>query len=182
MKPFDECRRLGLDPQWEAAIRKQFPKETNMLVAEVVLPQGPGDSKILEGDVLIKVNDELLTQFSRLDAILDASVGQKVKILVQRGGVDMAVELDVGDLHAITPDRFVSVAGGSFHNLSYQQARLYAVAVQGVYVCEAAGSFRFEGTDSGWIVTSVDNKETPNLDTFVEVMKSIPGTFERLRC
>lgn len=180
MKPFDECRRLGLDPQWEAAIRKQFPKETNMLVAEVVLPQGPGDSKILEGDVLIKVNDELLTQFSRLDAILDASVGQKVKILVQRGGVDMAVELNVGDLHAITPDRFVSVAGGSFHNLSYQQARLYAVAVQGVYVCEAAGSFRFEGTDSGWIVTSVDNKETPNLDAFVEVMKSIPGTFERL--
>lgn len=177
MKPFDECRRLGLDPQWEAAIRKEFPKETNMLVAEVVLPQGPAHMRLEEGDVLIKVNGELLTAFTRLDAILDASVGGKVQILVQRGGADMAVELSVGDLHAITPDRFVSVAGASFHNLSYQQARLYAVAVKGVFVCEAAGSFRFEGTDSGWIITSIDNKETPDLDTFVEVVKNIPGTY-----
>jgi len=177
MKPFDECRRLGLDPKWEAAIRKEFPKETNMLVAEVVLPQGPAHTRLEEGDVLIKVNGELLTAFTRLDAILDANVEGMVSILVQRGGADVAVELSVGDLHAITPDRFVSVAGASFHNLSYQQARLYAVAVKGVFVCEAAGSFRFEGTDSGWIITSIDNKETPNLDTFVEVMKNIPGTF-----
>ena len=173
IKPFDECRRLGLSTQWESAIREHFPKETGMLVAEVILPEGPSDKKIEEGDVLIKVNDELLTQFARLDAILDSSVDGKVKILVQRGGQDVEVELDVGDLHAITPDRFLSVAGASFHNLSYQQARLYGVAVKGVFVCDAAGSFRFEGAEMGWIVTSVENKETPDLDTFIEVMKGI---------
>ncbi|KAI9830820.1 MAG: hypothetical protein M1819_005345 [Sarea resinae] len=173
IKPFDECRRLGLAPEWEAAIRKGFPKETGMLVAEIVLPKGPADSKLEEGDVLIKVNGELLTQFVRLDDILDSSVGGKVALLVQRGGEDIEVELDVGDLHEITPDRFVTVAGGSFHNLSYQQARLYAIPVKGVYVCEAAGSFRFESTESGWIIESVDQKLTPDLDTFIEVMKGI---------
>ena len=173
IKPFDECRRLGLTSECEASIRKSFPKETGMLVAEVVLPKGPADTLIEEGDVLVKVNGELLTQFIRLDDLLDSHVGQKIKVLVQRGGKDVEVELEVGDLHAITPDRFVTVAGGSFHDLSYQQARLYAIPVKGVYVCEAAGSFRFENTESGWIIESIDQKKTPDLDTFVKVMSGI---------
>ena len=174
IKPFDECRRLGLTPQWEAMVRENFPKETGMLVAEIVLPEGPSDSKLEEGDILLKVNGEILTQFVRLDDILDSSVDKTVKLSIQRGGEDMEVEITVGDLHAITPDRFVSVAGASFHDLSYQQARLYAVPVKGVFVCEATGSFKFEGTDSGWIIESVDHKKTPDLKTFIEVMKAIP--------
>jgi S1-C subfamily serine protease len=177
LKPFDECRRLGLSADTEKEIRTAFPKETGMLVAEVVLPQGPASGKIEEGDVLVKVNGELLTQFVRLDAVLDNSVDQKVTMTIQRAGQDMEIELDVADLHAITPDRFVSVAGASFHDLSYQQARLYAISLKnpGVYVCEAAGSFRFaEGFSSGWLVQEVDNKPTRNLDEFVEVMRQIP--------
>jgi len=174
IKPFDECRRLGLTPEHEAAIRKGFPKETGLLVADIVLPQGPGDGKLEEGDVLVKVNGEILTQFVRLDEILDSSVGKTVEILVQRGGEDVEVNLEVGNLHMITPDRFVTVAGATFHDLSYQQARLYAIPVKGVYVCEAGGSFRFDSTESGWLIESVDQKKTPTLDAFVEVMKGIP--------
>ncbi|KAL6715162.1 hypothetical protein ACLMJK_007426 [Lecanora helva] len=174
IKPFDECRRLGLTATHEAAIRKGFPKETGLLVADIVLPEGPADGQLEEGDVLIKVNDEILTQFVRLDDILDSSVGKTVKVLVQRGGEDVEVVLQVGDLHSITPDRFVTVAGGSFHDLSYQQARLYAIPVKGVYVAEAAGSFRFDSTESGWLIESVDQKKTPNLDKFIEVMREIP--------
>ena len=174
LKPFDECRRLGLTPNWETAVRKASPNENSMLVAEIVLPEGPADNQLQEGDVLIKVNDELLTSFVKLDAILDSSVGKTVNLLIQRGGDDMKIQLNVGDLHAITPDRFVTVAGGSFHDLSYQQARLYAIAVKGVYVCEAAGSFKMENTLSGWIIDAVDQKPTPDLKTFIEVMNTIP--------
>ncbi|KAF2487379.1 Peptidase, trypsin-like protein [Neohortaea acidophila] len=189
IKAFDECRRLGLSSEWEAKIRAEFPKETGMLVAECVLPKGPAHEKLEEGDVLVQVNGELLTQFVRLDSILDSSVGGKVNLLVQRGGQNMEVELDVGDLHQITPGRFVSVAGASFHDLSYQQARLYAVPLKGsgVYCCEASGSFRFEGSESGWLVQTIDNKPTPDLDTFIEVMKAIPDrsrvvvTYKHLR-
>jgi len=189
LKPFDECRRLGLTADWESKVRVEFPKETGMLVAEVVLPKGPAHEKLEEGDVLIQVNGELLTQFVRLDDTLDSSVGKQVKLLIQRGGKNMEVSLDVGDLHAITPDRFVSVAGASFHNLSYQQGRLYAVSLKdnGVYCCEASGSFRFEGSESGWLVQSIDHKPTSDLDTFIEVMKSIPDrsrvvvTYKHLR-
>ena len=187
LKPFDECRRLGLTPEWEAQTRKAFPKETNMLVAEIVLPEGPSHNLVEEGDVLIKVNGELITQFIRLDDILDSNVGNSVKLLLLRGGEEIEVEIKTGNLHQITPDRFLSVAGASFHDLSYQQARLYGVACKGVFVCEATGSFRFEGCDNGWIIQTVDHKKTPNLDAFIEVMKGIPDksrvvvTYKHLR-
>ncbi len=108
-----------------------------------------------------------------MDEILDESGGQTVKLLVQRGGEDVEVELTVGDLHAITPDRFLTVCGAAFHDLSYQCARLYGIAVKGVYVCEPAGSFRFEGLDKGWVVESIDNRKTANLNEFIEVMKEV---------
>ncbi len=166
---------MGLTSETEGFVRENIPKETGMLVADLVLPEGPADGKLEEGDVLIKVNGELLTKFIRLDEILDSSVGQTVTITVQRGGLDVDTEIEVGDLHAITPDRFVTVAGAAFHNLSYQQARLYAVPVKGVYICEAGGSFGIDGSENGWIVLSIDQKKTPDLDAFVEVMKGIPG-------
>ncbi|KAK0701649.1 trypsin-like cysteine/serine peptidase domain-containing protein [Lasiosphaeria miniovina] len=187
LKPFDECRRLGLGPEWEAQMRKAFPKETNMLVAEIVLPDGPSYKKVEEGDVLVKVNGEMLTEFIRLDDILDSNVGSTVKLLLLRGGEEVEVEIDIGDLHKITPDRFVSVSGGSFHDLSYQQARLYGVACKGVYVCEAGGSWRFDNTENGWLVQSIDHKKTPDLNTFIDVVKDIPDkarvvvTYKHLR-
>ncbi|PVI00092.1 Pro-apoptotic serine protease NMA111 [Periconia macrospinosa] len=177
LKAFDECRRLGLSADWEEAVRTQFPTETGMLVAEVVLPDGPASKLIEEGDILLKINGNIVTKFVDLDSILDTSVGNKITLTIQRAGENIEVELDVADLHDITPDRFVSVAGASFHDLSYQQARLYAISLKnsGVYVCEAAGSFRFaDGFASGWLIQEVDNKRTPNLDTFIEVMKKIP--------
>lgn len=187
LKPFDECRRLGLTPDWEAQMRKAFPKETNMLVAEIVLPNGPSHIVVEEGDVLIKVNGELITQFIRLDDILDSNVGSTVQLLLLRGGAEIEVNIEVGNLHKITPDRFLSVAGASFHDLSYQQARLYGVACKGVFVSEATGSFRFDGSDNGWIIQTIDQKKTPDLDTFIEVMKGIPDkarvvvTYKHLR-
>ena len=111
-------------------LRKGFPNETGMLVAEVVLPEGPSDKKIEEGDVLVKINGELIARFVRLDEILDDNVNDNVSLFLQRGGQDVHVNIEVGDLHKITPDRFVTVSGGSFHNLSYQLARLHAIPVR----------------------------------------------------
>lgn len=34
--------------------------------------------------------------------------------------------------------------------------------------------FRLDGPDHGWIIGSIDNKPTPTLDTFIQVMQAIP--------
>ncbi|EGV60621.1 signaling-associated PDZ domain-containing protein [Yamadazyma tenuis ATCC 10573] len=175
LKPYDECRRLGLTPEVEAKQRELFPEKIGMLVAELILPEGPADGLIKEGDTLISINDEPICTFIKVDEILDESVGKDLTFVIQRGGTELTQTIKIGDLHAITPDRYVEVAGASFNTLSYQIARCYCMPVRGVYINNASGSFELSPFEkNGWLLESVDDKPTPDLDTFVEVMKSIP--------
>ena len=175
LKPYDECRRLGLTADHEAKARELFPNNIGLLVAETVLKEGPGDEKIKEGDALISINGQHISSFVQVDDILDSSVGQDIELLIQRGGVDHKVTCTVGDLDAITPNRYVDVCGATFNDLSYQMARCYALPVRGVFLSSASGSFNFDSKEKvGWILDAIDNIETPNLDAFIEVMKKIP--------
>lgn len=175
LQPFDECRRLGLTPEAEARARELFPDKLGLLVCELVIPEGPADGILKEGDALISVNGEHIPTFIRLDEILDASVGKELTFSIQRGGKEMDVKIAIGDLHAFTPNRFVDVAGASFNELSYQLARCYCIPVKGVFVNDASGTFDFNSQDkNGWLLDKIDNKPTPDLDTFIEVMKNIP--------
>ncbi|SCV02824.1 LAME_0H05512g1_1 [Lachancea meyersii CBS 8951] len=175
LRPYDECRRLGLTADREQEARKQFPDRIGLLVVETVLREGPGDTKIKEGDTLISINGELIASFIQVDDILDSSVGKNIELLIQRGGKDLNITCEVGDLHAITPSSYLEVCGATFHELSYQMARFYAIPVRGVFLSSASGSFNFDSKEKvGWIVDAIDNQETPNLETFIEVMKHVP--------
>jgi pro-apoptotic serine protease NMA111 len=120
-------------------MRDLFPDAIGLLVAETVLPEGPSDGCVEEGDMLLKVNGEYVNRFIRLEEILDDSVAGEVRVLLQRGSDDVEVVIKVGDKHDITPDRYVQVCGARFNTLSYQLARAYNVPVKGVYVCEQSG-------------------------------------------
>lgn len=175
LRPYDECRRLGLTEEAEEAARTAFPDKIGLLVAEVILPEGPADSLIKEGDVLLAINGTPILTFITVDDIFDSSVGQSAAIRLQRGGVDVEVNIPVGDLHAITPNRYVEVCGALFNDMSYQMARIYLVPVRGVFVSNALGLFFFDKEEPcGWIVDAVDDRDTPTLDAFVEVMRTIP--------
>ncbi|CAJ0542871.1 Ff.00g002950.m01.CDS01 [Fusarium sp. VM40] len=172
LKPFDECRRLGLSPEWEGVLRKSFPGENNVIVALDVLPEGPSDGKLMEGDILIKINGELVTQFLHLNTIFDENIGKTIRLLVQRDGEDIEEDIVVQDLNEITPSRFVTVGAACFHDLSYQIAQRYVLPCRGVYVSKAGP---LNPTRDNYImVDSVNHKKTPNLDAFVEVLKDIP--------
>lgn len=176
LEPFDKCRRLGLTSDIEEKVRKNGKDINGMLVAALTLPSGPADGLIKEGDCLISINDELITTFIQVDNILDENVNNEVKFLIQRNGENIEQKIKVGNLHDITPDRYVTVCGATFNELSYQLARIYGIAVSGCYVSDAAGSFQLGGSElpNCWIIDSIDDKPTPNLEEFIEVMKTIP--------
>jgi hypothetical protein len=172
LKPFDECRRLGLTPAWEAHVREAHPKDTSMLVVRTVLPSGVSSGKIKEGDILLTVNGQLMTSFLLLDNIMNDNVGQAVKFILHRSGKDVEEEVVVGDLEDITPRRFLSVAGACFQDLSYQLAQTYVIPLKSVYVCET-GLLELPKRN-GWLIEKIATKDTPDLDTFIQIMKEIP--------
>ncbi|KAI8047710.1 trypsin-like cysteine/serine peptidase domain-containing protein [Gilbertella persicaria] len=173
-RPFDEARRLGLQSETEDTLRKLYPDEIGLLVVETVLPDGPAHKKLEEGDILLTMNGQYVTKFVPFESMLDTNVGNMIQVGIERGGQPMELSIRVGDLHAITPDRYVEIGGSKLNEVSYQLARAYCVPCRGVYVAEPSGMFRLDGPDNGWIIKSVDDKETPDLSTFIQVMKTIP--------
>ncbi|KAF2435560.1 nuclear serine protease HtrA2/Nma111 [Tothia fuscella] len=174
LQPFHECQTLGLTDDWIANVQKQAPDETSMLVAKSVLPGGPAEDKIREGDVLLKAHGQVVTRFNDLTDILDDNVSKEIHITIQRGSEEHDVAVKVEDLHAITPDRYLFVAGSTFHNFSYMIAQQYRLPVResGTLLCDADASFSFGAGEH--LILSVDGRKTPDLDTFQEVIQSIP--------
>ncbi|GJN78676.1 hypothetical protein PLIIFM63780_002185 [Purpureocillium lilacinum] len=120
-----------------------------MLVAETVLPDGESSGNIVLGDVLIKINDEPVMDFIDLDRKLDTNVGSTIILLLQRQGSDCEVKIRVGDLYRLIPDRFVSVCGSNFHNVSFTTAM----------------------SSDCYVIVAIDHRKVSNLEQFVTQTK-----------
>ena len=172
--PFDVVRRLGLDGQTEARIRAAFPDGTGMIVVREVVPGGPGDGVLRAGDVLVGVEGRPVNAFLPIESALDARVGGTVSLDVERGGEALRVELEVGDLHAITPDHYLEFGGGVLNPLSYHMARNAAVPVEGVYVAAGGYALGSAGITRRSVITEVAGEPTPTLERFEEVVAAQP--------
>jgi S1-C subfamily serine protease len=164
--PYDELERLGLDGATEAAVRKDFPRLTGMLVVSEVLPGSASEHVLEPGDILLRVNGHYLTQFEPLEDILDAAVGAKVEVELERGGKAVSATLPVGDLHAITPGAYAEFGDAVVHTLSYQQARQFNVPVRGVYVANPGYVFSAAGVPRGAVISMLNDKHIDTLEDF----------------
>ncbi|HZO24080.1 MAG TPA: trypsin-like peptidase domain-containing protein, partial [Steroidobacteraceae bacterium] len=161
--PYDELKRLGLNPATEANVRKAYPQYTGMLVVTEVLPGSPSESVLQPGDVLVRVNGHYVTQFEPLDEVLDSNVGGHVQVELERGGKSVSAKLPVTDLHAITPAAYAEFGDAVLNTLSYQQARQFNVPVRGVYIANPGYVFAAAGIPRGAVITMMDSKRVDSL-------------------
>lgn len=145
---------------------------------------------------LLAVNGVTATTFVELEAALDDSVGRSVTLTVARAGAVREVPLAVGDLHAITPSRFLEMGDCVLHDLSYHVALAHNIPVQqGVYVADAvrrplsnAGAPGFiysraapqgfmlamAGVPAGAVITHVGATPTPTVDALYAALAALP--------
>lgn len=174
LRPYDELRRLGLQPASEGALRATFPAATNLLVVESILPGGPTDGRLSLGDILIAIDGRPLASFVDLEAHLDDHVGRAISIEVERGGERVEVTVTVADLHAITPASFLEVGAATLHDLSYQLARQFQIPLRGVYVASSGYILATTGLDRGAVITHAGGKPTPNLAALEPILAATP--------
>jgi pro-apoptotic serine protease NMA111 len=160
---YDELTRLGLDAETEALVRQHDPKQTGMLTVQQVIPDSPADGRLEPGDILLRVNGQLTTEFVPLAAVLDERVGQDVTLELERGGRRITETLPVTDLHSITPDEFLEFGDAVVNNLSYQQARHYNRAVDGVYVANPGYILARAAIPRGAIITEVGGEQVGSI-------------------
>jgi len=165
-KAFDELRRLGLTPESERLARSKNAAQTSMLTVGQVIPGSPAAGKLAPGDILIRVNGEMVTEFIPLEAVLDSHVGKEIEIEIERGGRHIISKITVDDLHEITPDEFIEFGDGIVNKLSYQQARHYNRQPTGVYVANPGYLFSKAAIPRGAVIVEMDGKPVNDLDDF----------------
>ncbi len=178
--PYDELLRLGLQSDTEDEARAASSESTGMLRVVEVVPGGPASGQLRPGDILTRVNGELVTRFVPLEAIIDEAVGEKVAFEVERGGRSIEVELTIGDLHAVTPAEYLEVGRGILHELSYQQARNNNRPTAGVYVAVPGYMLSTAEVPPGAIITHIDGEPVADLDAAQRVLEA-RGQGDRLR-
>nr|MDJ0939953.1 PDZ domain-containing protein [Woeseiaceae bacterium] len=153
--------------------RSAFPEQTGMLTVDRVIPGSPADELLKPGDILIRVNGEMVTEFVPLAAILDDNVGEEITVDLERGGSAVSETLAVSDLHAITPSEYLEVGDAIVNELSYQQARHYNLPVEGVYVANPGYLMSKSGVPRGAVITQFGSDDIRDLDDFETALDAL---------
>jgi S1-C subfamily serine protease len=164
--PYDELRRLGLNAETEARIRRDYPKLTGMLVVDGVQPGSPADHILAPGDILVAINGKPVPEFFALEDVLDSHVGEQINVEVQRGTETLRHTIGVQSLSDITPDEYLEFGEAVVHTVSYQQARHFNLAVKGVYVANPGYVFGSAGIPRAALISSFNGKKIENLADF----------------
>src|ERR1700692_3733582 len=164
--PYDELRRLGLNPDTEVRMRSAYPKLTGMLVVEDAQPGSAADGVLAPGDILVAIDGKPIPEFFTLEDVLDGHVGQQVNVEVQRGRETLRHALDVQSLSAITADEYIEFGEAVVHTLSYQQARHFNVPIKGVYVANPGYVFGSAGIPRAALISSFHGKKVDDLKDF----------------
>jgi S1-C subfamily serine protease len=171
--PYDELERLGLRPETQAAARKAAPDLTGMLVVQDVQPGSPTEGELQPGDILVRVDGRLVTTFDPLAETLDAAVGGRITVEVERGGERIERRLQVQDLHAITPAEYLEFGDAVVHALSYQMARHFNLPVRGVFVANPGYALGAAGVPRGAIIESVGGRPVAMLAEFEAIVAGL---------
>jgi S1-C subfamily serine protease len=161
---FDELRRLGLREPSERTVRARFPDAIGMLAVSEILRGSSADGKLQVGDILVRINGEYLTEFVPLVAVLDDHIGQPVELTVERGGVEFSFTLQVQDLDPLSPDEYLQFGDAVVNDLSYQQARHFNRAADGLYVANPGFVFAAAGIPRGSVIVGVEGEPVRRLD------------------
>eukprot|EP01132_Coremiostelium_polycephalum_P000060 gene60-86_t len=98
------------------AYNKQFPEALgNVLQVQKTLVGSPADGKLLVGDIIWKVNKQLMgPKLSQLDLIMNHAADDKVTLEVYRNGVLKEISLDLYHLESHKVKQMVSFGGTIF--------------------------------------------------------------------
>ncbi len=163
------AREWGLSDEWLRRYNSLEADKRRVLYVEQVVPSTATAKVIQPGDVILAVNDELVT--SLFDAEL-RSQEPNVSLTILSGGTEQTVTIEPGSLNVQGTDRLVSWGGALFQEPMHTIGYFKSVQFPGVYIADTD-----EGSPALWdglyrnrFVTAVDGEPVNNLDDLLRLL------------
>ncbi len=171
-RPYRLLRRLGLNDQTASDMQNRFPTSNGMLLVRQVLSGGVAEGLLEEGDILLAVNSEPLSDFVKLAELLDSSVGSEISFDIVRRGTELNVSVPVQDLEALQPSQLLEIGDSVLHNVSVQRARGMNLPQSGVVVAKSGYEFSRGGVPRGALITHLNGKPVESVTDLLDMVGS----------
>lgn len=172
--PLASARRLGLSAEWLK--RLEAASSTERQVLSVARMVGGSDAlrKLRQGDLLLAIDGKLVTRFREVErAVADKT---RVKVSVWRNDAERELDVATTELAGVDIDRIVMWAGASLQKPHRAMLAQRGMPAEGVYIgyfAYGSPATRY-GLFPGRRIVEVDGQPTPDLDTFLRVVKNKP--------
>ncbi len=171
-RPFRSLRRIGLNRTEENTIRDAQPGINGMLVVGQVITAGVASEKLSEGDILLSIDDQTITDFVSLESLLDSRVGESVAVRVQRQGKNRIFNLQVADFHALQATSLVELGGAVLHDMTLQASRATNKPQRGVLMADRGYMFTRANVPPGAVITEINGHRIDDIADFIDMLRA----------
>jgi S1-C subfamily serine protease len=164
------ARRLGLDDAWVRRVQQSAPGAHQVLSVTRLVGGSDAAGKLQPGDVLLTVDDRVVTRFRDVERAVAAQ--PTVRVRVWRVDGEHSFDIRTAALQGSDLTRIVLWAGATLQAPHRAISAQRGVAPDGVYVAYFA--FGSPATRysllPGRRIVAVDGTPTPDLDAFLQVV------------
>jgi S1-C subfamily serine protease len=164
------ARKLGLDEAWLSKLEHYNPQGRRVLSVARLVAGSPAAAQLRNGDMILAIDGQLVTTFRELERAV-----QKPEVVVTawRDGAAHDLEIETVALDGLGIQRAVSWAGALLQDPHRAMAAQRGIDPYGVYIAffsYGSPATRY-GLWAGRRIVEVDDQATPDLQTFVDVVR-----------
>lgn len=160
-----ECDALGVT---QKTLEAYGLDKSGLLSVNQILPDGPSHGKVEPGDLLLLANNSRFESIAAFEDLLDRNVRGSIHVLIWRHSQELEYELIVQDASKLAPYWILEWSGNVFHEMHLILAQYYHSPIKGVVIAD--------GQQWGKkVITAIEHRQTPDLETFIDVVRNVPG-------
>jgi len=167
--PLFAARKLGLDEVWLDRLEVHNPAARRALTVTRLVAGSPAAKALKNGDMILSVDDELVTTFRELERAVQKP---DVDIVVWRDGESIDMRLETVALDGEGIQRAVAWAGTLLQDPHRAMSAQRGIEPSGVYIAffsYGSPATRY-GLWAGRRIVAVDDTETPDLQSFLDAV------------
>ncbi len=171
-----QARLMGVSEEWieKVSLANTAHHQLFMVSKRTFEPNEPKDgSALLEGDVLLTLNEKLITRISELDVMYSHTV---LKAIIVRDCKELRMKLPTMSADDVETDHAVSFCGAVLHRPHQAVCQQISNLFSNVYVsARTRGSPAYQyGLAPTNFITHVNATATPDLKSFIAAVVQIP--------